>query len=219
MQHFLKWIPRLIISVRIHHNNNYGFTLIEILIVIVILGILVNLASVSLREHAVSVAAEEAKPYLMAISAKEQIQLRRTRTLINSDNEQTLQDGLGVDLSLAGNFCFMVRLPADGLITTTTDTIQYEVWAVLRDTNYSGGQSAQDQVAVHALGGVTCTTATDKSTATGWVSADPNTIGGEGRVVVLRYPPPVNGLETAPRSGREIQLDWLNGISLSDTLL
>ncbi|MBF0177280.1 MAG: prepilin-type N-terminal cleavage/methylation domain-containing protein [Magnetococcales bacterium] len=197
-----------------------GFTILELMVVLVMIGILVSQATAWSRIYILQGYVEGAKPYLMAISAKEQIHYRRTHTYLISDDEQTLQDGLGLDLTGAGNFCFMVRQNTQNRISPSNDgTTQYEVWAVLRDSNYSGVDPSGDQVSVYAVSGAVCITGTGKTTAAGWVDPDPTHLGGEGRVVVFRYPPPDSTQDSELRSGRNMRLVWLNGFSDTDPLL
>ncbi|MBF0285656.1 MAG: prepilin-type N-terminal cleavage/methylation domain-containing protein [Magnetococcales bacterium] len=195
-------------------RTNRGFTLVELMVVMIIIGVLASLSIGPISSYILAGRLAQAKPYLMAIAAKERIYQTQRGVWKAAADEQDLVNDLGVSLKDAADFCFMVRTNAEGFISSSANTTGFEVWAVLRN---SGGANAT--VSVYDSG-ASCTSADQKNDATGWVKADSDEKGGEGRVVVLRYPPPATDLDSTTRSGRaDITLDWVDGISTTDAML
>ncbi|MBF0382715.1 MAG: prepilin-type N-terminal cleavage/methylation domain-containing protein [Magnetococcales bacterium] len=209
------------------HTPENGFTLVEIMLVMVIIGILTTLGVSQFRKYVITAHLEDAQGYMMAIAAKERLYHTKYGTYYAAIDEQDIEDTLGVDLRDASNFCFVVRtgtsssdyISASANVGAVGDDDEagFEVWAILRS---EGG--ANDTVTVYPTispSSVTCTTADQKNSATGWVDSDGDEIGGEGRVVVLRYPASVDGIETASRNNRtDFFLDWNNGFTITDAL-
>ncbi|WP_130470859.1 type II secretion system protein [Candidatus Magnetaquicoccus inordinatus] len=201
-------------------SGQAGYTLFEILIALTIVALLVGLSVNPIRIALISARAEQAIPYLRAIAAEERSYFDSRGEYYQPEewNEQLLIDTLGVPLQESGDFCYVVR--TSNFISNSSDTPEFEVWAILRDNNYSGSSPAQD-----VTSGVTgtevsgCMTATNKVHAGGWVASDENELASEGRVVVLRYPPPRAEIDSAVRNGRSIYLQWRDGISTTDPLL
>jgi type IV pilus assembly protein PilE len=201
-----------------------GFTLIELMIVVTIIGVLATIAVPIYRSYVQQAHLAEAKPYLLDIASKERSYKVRNGLYCCASgtlSEATLTSGLNVDLNGTGNFCFVVICRDSSLCAGTTSTafistsqagdptVEFEVWAILRATStttVSGPQSTA------------CTMPTTKPAPTGWVqSASSGLTGREGRAVVYRYPPPPNRRDSAAGSD-SILFNWLEGISESDAL-
>lgn len=217
--------------------RQYGFTLIELMVVLAIISLLTAIGMPRIAKIFLSQNLHSAKPYLMTIASKMRTAKIQSGSFIKDwddystssgdyttpYDEQYLVTTLGVDLKNAADFCFMVRWQNGNFISDsgdqTPDGDRFEVWAVLRDQDYYGATSANDKVSVADIS-VSCTTADNKLDATGWVDSDKDKIGSEGRVVVLRDPPTAEGLDSDDRNGRiGTQLDWIGGTSISDGLL
>jgi len=204
-----------------------GFTLVELMMVVIIIGILGILGLPKLRPYILRGNLQVALPYMMEISAKERsyYQLNGVYYVSPNNDEQDLEDTLGVDLSGAGDFCFLVRVGDGNYISSSGNSAspvsgraKFEVWALLRNDAYSGLTSENDTVATFNMAGVSCITSDEKNHATGFVGANGDDVGGEGRILALRYPPPAFGLDSDLRAGRSISLNWDNGVTLHDAL-
>src|ERR1700761_9066274 len=107
------------------YRGQAGFTLIELMIVVTIVGILTAIAVPAYRGYVRQAHLDEAKPYLLDIASKERSYKVRngvycctTSTL----NETTLTAGLNTDLNSTGNFCFVVICRDSSLCGSTTST-------------------------------------------------------------------------------------------------
>lgn len=189
-----------------------GFTLIELMVVMAVVAILALVSFPHFRVLMIQGQLEAAKPYLLTISSAQRLYYNRNGQYLPATNEQELEDSLGVDLEDADSFCFMVV--TNGFITAL-GTPDYEVWAVLRDSANQG----DDTVTVEGTA-TSCTAADTKLASTGWVQGA-GEVGGVGRLVVLRYPPPSDGLDGVNVDNHRnaaVLHDWVSGISSSDAL-
>lgn len=222
-----------------------GFTLVELMVVVVIIGILATVGGNFYGNQMLSANVSRAVPHLMNIAAKNRIHFNRTGFYLATVNEEEIQRKLGVDLSEAGDFCFMIFCTASATnfcgnygaapftastptavsigsaIATTTGspTTAFQVIAVLRERSPSLTTTGPVSGA-----GATCnpslTNAPLKQEPTGWVRAAGTGRGSGGRSVVLSYPPPIDGLNaTATVIGtHSVTPDWRQGVTLTDAL-
>lgn len=205
-----------------------GFTLVELMVVIVIIGVLASLGAPLFNNFLLTARAKDALPYLMQIASKERMyKIREGNYYIaatsGSQDEQLLESNLGVDLRDSADFCYVVVCEANCETATaagnmagtayltdaapTTPTPEFEVWAILRTNDGTNG--ANDTVT--STGSFSCVTADVKNDATGWVDTLASaTAGSESRMIILRYPPPADGISGA--------YDWSAGITISDVI-
>jgi prepilin-type N-terminal cleavage/methylation domain-containing protein len=205
-------------------QNQRGFTLIELMIVVAVIGLLAAMAVPVFRGYIQEARLNEAKPYLLEIASRMRVHKARNGTYCctgNTFDESVMSSGLNVDLNSTGNFCFAV-VCRDATIcagTTATNfiaaseagdpTTEFEVWAVLRATSTTTVGGPQT---------TTCTMPAAKLTPTGWVAAAASgQAAREGRVVVYRYPPPPNGRDAAAGTD-SVFFQWVEGISTSHAL-
>jgi prepilin-type N-terminal cleavage/methylation domain-containing protein len=198
-----------------------GFTLIELMIVVTVIGILSALAIPAYRGYLQQSRLSEAKPYLLDIASKMRSYKVRNGVYCCSGSgldETVLSAGLNVDPAVTGNFCFAVICRDSSICGTTTTTnfiassetgdptVEFEVWAVLRSSTTTSVTGPQ---------GAICRMASTKQKPTGWVQASTSTSAGhEGQVLVYRYPAPPNGRDAV--AGQDsVKFTWLEGMSES----
>ena len=219
-----------------------GWTLIELLVGGVIVGILASLSLPAFQGYLLAGRLDAAKPILMEIAAKQRIRKNEKGKYFsnggNNLDEDDLINQLGVPLNEYGDFCFVfvcrdnsICADASNAATSTSasfvstaeagDTpIEFEVWAVLIEATSA---TAGGPAAISAPNGVTCQPSNDagnnKYQPTGFVeAANSGNRGQEGGIVVHRYPPPPNRLDSAAGAD-QIQFDWISGISTSHAML
>jgi prepilin-type N-terminal cleavage/methylation domain-containing protein len=219
-----------------------GFTLVELMVVVVVIGILATVGGSFFQAHVLEANVGQAIPYLNSIAAKNRIHFNRTGYYLATGSEEEIQKKLGVDLSEAGDFCFMIFCQSAALcanygatpyssgtptlgvhgsfisipVSTPAVTTLFQVVAVLRQKTAGAATTGTVSGA-----GSTCTpsylNAPLKQEPRGWVAAA-GAKGGQERVAVLSYPPPVDGLDPSATTiaGHGVQLTWRQGISLTD---
>ncbi len=196
-----------------------GITRVDLLLVLFILGMGILVFGPLVRKAVYNhYLEEEAKPILNALVAAEKRYFDQHGSYYTSPHylEQDLEENLGVKLGQAGNFCFMVRTVPDFITDNSSGPALFEVWAILRDREYSNGFSGTDRILVQGFN-LFCTATPDKAEANGVFTFR------SGRIFARRepMPPDICILPTTnagpPRTGRTIaRIEWRDGFTYSD---
>ena len=92
-------------------RSQRGFTLIELMVVVTIIGILATIAVPIYSDYLREARLNEAKPFLLDIAARERLYKFKNGVYCCSGgtfDETVTGPALGIDLTNTGNFCFVV---------------------------------------------------------------------------------------------------------------
>jgi prepilin-type N-terminal cleavage/methylation domain-containing protein len=205
-------------------RSQRGFTLIELMVVVTIIGILASIAVPIYSNYLRDARLNEAKPFLLDIAARQRLYKYKNGVYCCSAgtfDETVTGPALGIDLTNTGNFCFVIvcrdaalcASPASTSFIAPSETgdptVEFEVWAILRATSTTSVAGPQSS---------TCTMSSSKQPPTGWVTASTSGLAGrEGRAAVFRYPPPPNGRD-AITGANSVRFSWVEGMSTTHAL-
>ena len=205
-------------------DRQRGFTLIELMVVVSIIGVLSILGVPHFRAYLLDTRLNDAVPYLTDIAARNRMHFLETGTYCcggAGNAEETIANELRAPIDEVGDFCFMVVCRDQALCGTASATdfiaadeaedagAEFEVWAILRATT-NGAVATQN--------GPSCSPHPNKRPPTGLAQpANSGKAGRHGQAVVLRYPAPVNGIDTITGVDSH-RYDWNAGISKTNAL-
>lgn len=209
---------------RASREQQQGFTLIELMVVVSIIGVLSILGVPHFRAYLLDARLSDAVPYLTDIAARNRMHFIETGKYccdLDPTNEKNIIGELRAPLDDVGDFCFMIVCKDSNLcpIVTAPNFIaadeaadagaEFEVWALLRQVSTGS---------IDGPSGSTCKVQATKRPPTGLAEpAASGKPGRQGQAVVLRYPAPANGLDTTTGNGGH-RYNWDAGISKTNAL-
>lgn len=205
-------------------NRQRGFTLIEMMIVVAVIGILSTLGISHYRAYVLEARLSDALPTMTLIASKmRMLRLERGKYCCEGDSfdEAVITEELGVQVAESGDFCFMVMCPSvancasasPGFFVASSEAedapAEFEVIALLR---------ASSTGSINSPIGQTCKPHPSKRPPTGWVASGASgKPGREGRMLIFRYPPPKDGIDGAAGSTGD-RFVWNAGFSKTNAM-